>query len=422
VSNSKEQIMRTATRFIVVASLVGAVAGSSHAQVVPLPTADQKILNQYLGKGVVGDAIAGETITDPSKFYPLRAATLSYRVTSGKDNGGTEKHVWTKLVGNQWQEAWGKDSSLTLHQADDGNIYMLIHGEGDEGIINKYSPPEPMVLKGMKPGDTRKSKSDVKVFDADKPDKLTHEGALDLTFTYVGAYRVTVPAGSYDAVLLKWQYTGKIGPAKVNDVQYRLLAAGIGTVAEIEKKKVSAMLLYHDDSKVGKVLLAAPGGAPPVAAAAREPINKRDREARDVIAKFKEKDPSLEKFFNDAAGWVVFPTIAKGGFIVGGARGDGVVYKNDEVIGYSVVSQGTIGLQIGGQTYSEIVFFQDEPALNHFKAGNAEFSAQASAVAVTAGASADAGYAEGVAIFTMAKGGAMLEASIGGQGFSFEEK
>ncbi len=159
-----------------------------------------------------------------------------------------------------------------------------------------------------------------------------------------------------------------------------------------------------------------------VATADKEPINKRDREAREVIAKFKEKDPSLDKFFKDAAGWAVFPTIAKGGLIVGGARGDGVVYQKDEVIGYSVVSQGTIGLQIGGQTYSEIVFFEDTAALNHFKAGHAELSAQASAVAITAGASADAGYAQGVAIFTMAKGGAMLEASIGGQGFSFEEK
>ena len=154
----------------------------------------------------------------------------------------------------------------------------------------------------------------------------------------------------------------------------------------------------------------------------REPINRRDREARGVIAKFKQKDASLDQFFKDAAGWVVFPSIAKGAFIVGGARGDGVVYQDDEVIGYSTVTQGTIGLQIGGQTYSEIIFFEDEAALNHFKTGNAEFSGQVSAVAVTAGASADAGYAAGVAVFTMAKGGAMLEASIGGQGFSFEQK
>lgn len=415
--------MRTTTSVIVAASVLGAVTGSSHAQAIPLPPADQKMLNQYLGKGVVGEAVEGESIADPSEFFPLRAATLSYRVTSGDDNGGTEKHVWTQVKGD-WQQAWGKGSSLTVHQGDDGSIYMLIHGEGDEGVINTYSPPEPIVLKGMKPGETRKSKSDVKVFDADKPDRLSHEGSLDLALTYVGAYRVTVPAGSYDAILLKSQYTGKIGPATVNDVQYRLLASGIGMIAAVEKKKVSAMLLYNDDTKSGTVLLAAPDGAPAAAApaAAKEPINKRDREAREVIAKFKEKDPTLEKFFTDSAGWAVYPTIAKGGFIVGGARGDGVVYRNDEVIGYSVVSQGSIGLQIGGQTYSEIVFFQDEPALKHFKQGNAELSAQASAVAVTAGASADAGYAEGVAIFTMAKGGAMLEASVGGQGFSFEEK
>ncbi len=165
-----------------------------------------------------------------------------------------------------------------------------------------------------------------------------------------------------------------------------------------------------------------PSKASAAPAAAKEPINKRDKEAREVIALFKQKDPSLEKFFKEAAGWVVFPTIAKGGLIVGGARGDGVVYANDEVIGYSVVSQGTVGLQIGGQAYSEIIFFADEPALNHFKKGNAELSAQASAVAVKAGASADASYADGVAVFTMAKGGAMLEASVGGQGFSFEER
>jgi len=177
-------------------------------------------------------------------------------------------------------------------------------------------------------------------------------------------------------------------------------------------------------SKVACTLFIDPsrGAAGPAATASKEPINKRDRAAREVIAKFKLKDSSLEVFFKTAAGWAVFPTIAKGGFIIGGARGDGVVYQNDEVIGYTVVTQGTIGLQIGGQTYSEIVFFEDTAALNHFKAGNAEFSAQVSAVAVTAGASANAGYAEGVAIFTMAKGGAMLEASIGGQGFSFEAK
>ncbi len=201
-----------------------------------------------------------------------------------------------------------------------------------------------------------------------------------------------------------------LGSPKIDGSDITYTATVVSGAADASK---GACTLFIDPSRSAAASAAAP---------AKEPINKRDREAREVIAKFKEKDSSLAKFFKDAAGWAVFPTIAKGGFIVGGARGDGVVYRKDQVIGYAVVTQGTIGLQIGGQTYSEIVFFEDTAALNHFKAGNAELSAQASAVAVTAGASADAGYAQGVAIFTMAKGGAMLEASIGGQGFSFEER
>ena len=201
-----------------------------------------------------------------------------------------------------------------------------------------------------------------------------------------------------------------LGSPKIDGTDITYIATVVSGAANASK---GACTLFIDPSR------SAPGSA---ASAGKEPINKRDREAREVITKFKEKDPSLDRFFEEAAGWAVFPTIAKGGFIVGGARGDGVVYQKDVVIGYSTVSQGTIGLQIGGQTYSEIVFFEDTAALNHFKAGNAELSAQASAVAVKAGASADAGYAKGVAVFTMAKGGAMLEASIGGQGFSFEEK
>jgi lipid-binding SYLF domain-containing protein len=151
------------------------------------------------------------------------------------------------------------------------------------------------------------------------------------------------------------------------------------------------------------------------------PINDRDRRARQTLDTFMRKDPGLKRFAENSAGYAIFPSVAKGAFVVGGARGDGVVYdKSHHVIGYSTLTQGTVGLQVGGQEYSEIIFFENDASLSHFKRGNAEFSAQASAVAVTAGASADAKYAAGVAIFTMAKGGLMLEASVGGQGFSFD--
>ena len=139
-----------------------------------------------------------------------------------------------------------------------------------------------------------------------------------------------------------------------------------------------------------------------------------------VIQKFKEKDPGLTKVFADAQGYAVFPTVGKGGIGVGAARGKGYVYQRGRLIGRSTLTQVTIGLQLGGQVYSEVVFLKDAAALDNFKRGKLKLDAQASAVALTARASADLAYRDGVAIVTMAKGGLMYEASVGGQKLSYK--
>ena len=139
-----------------------------------------------------------------------------------------------------------------------------------------------------------------------------------------------------------------------------------------------------------------------------------------VIEKFKAKDPGMAKIFADAVGYVVFPTVGKGGIGLGGARGKGWVYEGGKIIGKSTLTQVSFGFQFGGQAYSEIVFFQTAQAMENFKLGHLKFDAQASAVALTARASADLAYRNGVAIVTMAKGGLMYEASVGGQKFSFK--
>ncbi len=141
-----------------------------------------------------------------------------------------------------------------------------------------------------------------------------------------------------------------------------------------------------------------------------------------AIGNFKAEDPSLDRFFSDSVGYAVFPSVGKGGIGIGGAYGKGELFEGGEMIGYCDLTQGTIGFQLGGQVYSEIIFFETERSIADFKSGTVEFSAQVSAVAVKAGASADADYDSGVAVFTMAKGGLMYEASIGGQGFDFVEK
>jgi lipid-binding SYLF domain-containing protein len=148
-------------------------------------------------------------------------------------------------------------------------------------------------------------------------------------------------------------------------------------------------------------------------------VAKDESDAAAVIAKFKGKDPGLANVFAESAGYVVFPTVGKGGFGIGGARGNGYVYEHGRLIGRSTLTQVTVGLQLGGQAYSEVVFFKDAGALENFKLGHLKLDAQASAVAVTARAARDLAYRNGVAIATMAKGGLMYEASVGGQKLSF---
>jgi len=107
---------------------------------------------------------------------------------------------------------------------------------------------------------------------------------------------------------------------------------------------------------------------------------------------------------------------------VGGAYGRGELYQGGQLEGYCTLTQATIGLALGGQAYTELIFFETKEALHRFKSGNFAFAAQASAVAVKSRASADAKYADGVVVFTMAEEGLVFEASIGGQKFGYEEK
>ena len=159
----------------------------------------------------------------------------------------------------------------------------------------------------------------------------------------------------------------------------------------------------------------------------------------ETVSLFKNAGQSAN-YFKSSYGYAVFPTIGKGGFVVGGAYGKGHVYEKGRLIGETSMTQVSVGFQLGGEGYSQIVFFHDKRALQEFTSGNFEFSADANAVAITAGASASAattgttagassgkkdattagGYYKGMAVFTIAKGGLMFQAAIAGQKFSFK--
>lgn len=145
-------------------------------------------------------------------------------------------------------------------------------------------------------------------------------------------------------------------------------------------------------------------------------------EAATALATAQKNDPTLTPVLNSAAGYAVFPTVGKGAIGVGGAYGRGVLYEGGTMVGYCDLSQASIGLQLGGQAYTEIIAFENKAALDKFKTGNLAFAAQATAVALKSGAGANAKYDDGVAVFTMGESGLMYEASIGGQSFSYQPK
>jgi lipid-binding SYLF domain-containing protein len=164
-------------------------------------------------------------------------------------------------------------------------------------------------------------------------------------------------------------------------------------------------------------------------------------EYSDTVTLFKNAGASAS-FFDSCYGYAVFPTIGKGGLGIGGAHGNGRVYKQSQYVGDASMTQVTVGLQAGGQAYSQIIFFQDQRAFDEFTNGNFEFGADASAVAITAAAGASATttgssagasggakdattagkYRKGMAIFTIVKGGAMYQATLGGQKYKYKPK
>jgi lipid-binding SYLF domain-containing protein len=155
-------------------------------------------------------------------------------------------------------------------------------------------------------------------------------------------------------------------------------------------------------------------------------VFSQNSEDRDLIqdcenakAEFVKTDSLMQSLFNNSYGYVIFPNIGKGAIGIGGAAGNGIVFEREQAIGSAKMKQVSIGFQFGGQVYREVIFFENQAALDRFKGGNFEFAAQASAVAVTVGAAANVKFRDGVMVFTQEKKGLMYEASIGGQKFGY---
>jgi hypothetical protein len=237
-----------------------ALAPTAAAETIPLPQDDRAALEQLLGTGVIGDPVDASPLSTAE--IPLREGTWTYQIVAGNKQGQTENDVLTKLErdpsGASWQVETGSKDLAFVETGPDNNIAIVSEQDADQGVLTRFSPAEPILINGMNPGDNQNVTIAVNVYDLGNLQEVSHSGSLQLAFSYIGAYRVTVPAGSYDAMLLKWVYDGSVGPASVKDTQYRFIAKDVGIVASIEKKRISALLLYHDNSNTGRVLAKAP--------------------------------------------------------------------------------------------------------------------------------------------------------------------
>ncbi|MEO8602583.1 MAG: hypothetical protein ABI629_08410 [bacterium] len=242
-------------------ALSGAIAGwvaPSRAQVLPLLAADRQEIDALLGPGVVGEALPSTPLTDVAVYFPLQERTSNYLVISGAQPGSTQPLNVERGKRPDGEPAWrfalSPSQKAFLRKTADGDILMPAVSDFGEGVVVVTTPPNPFLLGGMQPGESRNLTQSVAVNYLDDPSRQDYSGTLTATYTYVGTYRVTVPAGTYDAILLRLKYAGKVGPAHTEDTAYYFFALQVGVVAMIAQEDVEAFWVIHIDHSSGKVL------------------------------------------------------------------------------------------------------------------------------------------------------------------------
>jgi hypothetical protein len=236
-------------------------SGSALAQgvVLQLPAQDQQNITAQLGPGVVGAALPSQPITDPYVYFPLQYRTHQFQVVAGPNAGTVQTLGLWQARRPGGRKAWRFQLTPTLagfmRETQAGDIIMAALTDSGEGVVVITTPANPFVPKGMQPGETRNYSQQVSVNYLDDPSDQKYSGTINGTYTYVGTYQVTVPAGSFPAVLFRVNCEGKVGPAHTHNTGYNLFAPGVGMVAMILEEDVTAFWLFNIDSTTGKVLM-----------------------------------------------------------------------------------------------------------------------------------------------------------------------
>jgi hypothetical protein len=227
--------------------------------IIPLPDTDRAQLDRLLGMGVVGKALPSAPLAGMAAYLSPKDRVMTLCVVTSDGKATTEAHRIEETADAAFAPGWHYTiegiAELYFQKDAAGNIRTVAEKDLDKAVLSRFTPGDPLIVPGLKPGQSIKSKHKVEVFDLSNLKEVAHSGSLNVTYTYVGVYRVTVPSGTYNAALIRWDYTGEVGPATIKDSQYRFLANGAGEVAMIQIRSISALLIYSDHRKRGKLLV-----------------------------------------------------------------------------------------------------------------------------------------------------------------------
>ena len=236
-----------------------AVAASPLTQTAT-PAADIAFIEKYLGAGVIGPPVAAGPIEKPSDWLAAGPTRMTFRVINPSAGSTTTEieefaAVPRPTPAPRWSLRAGSRVVSYLEASPDGGIGRISQFDSQHAVISRFAPPEAVIPAGIAPGQSVERTVAVTVSDAATPEEVKYRGSLRQTLTYVGAFQVTVPAGTFDAILLDVHIDGEVGPATIHDHVCFFFAKGIGRVASVEQKSVSAFLFYNKDERNGRVLV-----------------------------------------------------------------------------------------------------------------------------------------------------------------------
>ncbi|HVJ42467.1 MAG TPA: hypothetical protein VM639_13270 [Dongiaceae bacterium] len=235
----------------------GVSARAEDAPLSNLSAADRKQIESLLGSGIILQPLPGAPLLAATDYLPKKGNKFTYTVMEKGKKNRDEIHTIVPV-----QEP-GSNETFRYDRSGVGRSSFVPEGEGlavdreydlDKQVVSTFNPPQPLIVSGLAPGDNRESLIAVAVADIADPNDIDYRGKLKVTYSNLGRFRIKVPAGTYDADLVKWTYAGDIGPASVETAQYRFIAKDAGMVAMVQWRSVSAVLIYHERSRVARML------------------------------------------------------------------------------------------------------------------------------------------------------------------------